>query len=405
MSQQLHAIVSFAPSSNCFVNLPLKWAQYLSEQNQLPQNVILELSWHDAKIAQGKAYVGWSGLPSKADHSETIEIDPQFGEAIGLHNGQKVYVKFEDILPEASSVEVEPISPDDWEIIERNSKYLEDCFIKQQRVVYPNEGPCAKLSESTEIFVAPKSRKTKNSAEIKDIASNGIFNARVNCLRVLPQAFLSSDLLQPSANDFCTVYIHPNDLARIGLPNPKIVRVSKVQPPYQNKETEDKSDNDGRNNSLPALYVKVLEKGSVVPGHIVLCESIMDALDVQKFDIIRLALPHFHSTSLTHIIIRCISSPFQSASLKPHSSASSTSVDKSAISAITTSINAWIEKLSTSLDIVLTNGMKLSSSLTNSDINVAVFFGGKTISQNDGRHGRSDSSEMYAINQKKETPE
>ncbi|CAG8852788.1 4878_t:CDS:2, partial [Gigaspora margarita] len=167
----------------------------------LPQNVILELSWHDAKIAQGKAYVGWSGLSSKVDHSETIEIDPQFGEAIGLHNGQKIYVKnFSDILPETSIVVVEPISSDDWEII----------------------GPCAKLSEGVQISVPPKLRNTKNSAEIKDIASNGIFNARIYCLRVLPRAFLFSDLLQPSANDFCTVYIHLSDLTRIGLPNPKI---------------------------------------------------------------------------------------------------------------------------------------------------------------------------------------
>ncbi|KAF0467794.1 AAA-domain-containing protein [Gigaspora margarita] len=40
--------------------------------------------------------------------------------------------------------------------------------------------------------------------------------------------------------------------------------------------------------------------------------------------------------------------------------------------------------------------MKLSLSLTNSDINVVISFGGKTISQMDGRHGRIDSLEMYA---------
>ncbi|KAF0333083.1 AAA-domain-containing protein [Gigaspora margarita] len=70
-------------------------------------------------------------------------------------------------------------------------------------------------------------------------------------------------------------------------------------------------------------------------------------------------------------------------------------LDKSAISIIT-SFNAWIEKLSASSVIVLTNGMKLSLSLTNSDINVVISFGGKTISQMDGRHGRIDSLEMYA---------
>lgn len=55
--------------------------------NKLPQNVVIELSWQESKSSR-KSYVGWSGNHSK--QSGTIEIDPQFGTAIGLHDGQKV---------------------------------------------------------------------------------------------------------------------------------------------------------------------------------------------------------------------------------------------------------------------------------------------------------------------------
>ena len=58
---------------------------------KLPQNVIIELSWQEAKILR-RSYVGWSGDASKqhSTYVNTIEIDPQFGSSIGLHDGQKV---------------------------------------------------------------------------------------------------------------------------------------------------------------------------------------------------------------------------------------------------------------------------------------------------------------------------
>jgi len=59
--------------------------------NKLPQNVILELFWQEAKTIR-RSYVGWSGDASKqhSTYVDTIEIDPQFGSSIGLHDGQKV---------------------------------------------------------------------------------------------------------------------------------------------------------------------------------------------------------------------------------------------------------------------------------------------------------------------------
>jgi peroxin-1 len=62
--------------------------------NKLPQNIIIELSWQDSKSPQ-RSYVGWSGSTSKQSdaNADIIEIDPQFGMAIGLHDGQKVITR------------------------------------------------------------------------------------------------------------------------------------------------------------------------------------------------------------------------------------------------------------------------------------------------------------------------
>ena len=61
--------------------------------NKLPQNIIIELYWQESKTPR-RSYVGWSGSASKqpGTYVDTIEIDPQFGMAIGLHDGQKVII-------------------------------------------------------------------------------------------------------------------------------------------------------------------------------------------------------------------------------------------------------------------------------------------------------------------------
>src|SRR5262249_42373126 len=93
-------LVSFIPLRTCLVNLPPQWANAFVEQNKAPQNVVLELTWQDP-LAGGrtrKGYVGWSGTASttqstafpksKEAQTDVLEIDPQFGQYIGLQNGQ-----------------------------------------------------------------------------------------------------------------------------------------------------------------------------------------------------------------------------------------------------------------------------------------------------------------------------
>jgi hypothetical protein len=116
--------IQLTPLRSCLANLPGAWSNSLLDQKKVggvcpcwrfrlgsnvywsakvPQNVILELSWKEGDAAK-KAYVGWSGESAKVPANapfvnggkplEILELDPQFAQACGITNGQKVsYLK------------------------------------------------------------------------------------------------------------------------------------------------------------------------------------------------------------------------------------------------------------------------------------------------------------------------
>ncbi|GET62029.1 AAA-domain-containing protein [Rhizophagus irregularis DAOM 181602=DAOM 197198] len=401
-------IISFVSSNDCFINLPLVFSNFFYEQNQ--------------------SYLG----RNLKVHENLMSADPQFGTAIGLHDGQKVSMKICENCPEANSVHVEPFNIEDWEIMDRRANYLEDYIVQQLRVVYINQivtlwinsnltrlriveiNPktqfqFAKLCANSEVFVKPKPRPTEiKSSENKDISASNALKTPIYCLRVLPKEYIG--IFPSSPIELYSVYVHPKDFVNIRLSDNRVVRLSKVQPQQllhnnkeipHNKEGEDKSDIDNKSYSQNIIYVKVVENFDVVPGHVVLCESIRDCLDVTNFDIIRLAPSQTNPVALSNIIIRNIS-PFQVNSLKPNHSGS-LPADKSAFSnVLINSFKAFFDTLSENSEVVFTNGMKLPLPSINGNLNITIFLGVKTVNnQNDGRHGKFDFPEMFTILTKK----
>lgn len=161
--------------------------------------------------------------------------------------------------------------------------------------INPKKTQFAKLSANSEVFVKPKPRQTEiKSSENKDISTSNAFKTPIYCLRVLPKEYIG--IFPSSPIELYSVYVHPKDFVNIRLSDNRVVRLSKVQPQQllhnnkeipHNKEGEDKSDIDNKSYSQNIIYVKVVENFNVVPGHVVLCESIRDCLDVTNFDIIR----------------------------------------------------------------------------------------------------------------------
>eukprot|EP00292_Cryptomonas_paramecium_P012053 CAMPEP_0113698760 /NCGR_PEP_ID=MMETSP0038_2-20120614/22899_1 /TAXON_ID=2898 /ORGANISM="Cryptomonas paramecium" /LENGTH=291 /DNA_ID=CAMNT_0000621979 /DNA_START=18 /DNA_END=889 /DNA_ORIENTATION=- /assembly_acc=CAM_ASM_000170 len=143
-----HVDVQRVPAKNCFVALPAQIVDFLASQQS---NLIatLELKWsshiqrdgvavgRDTQGAPGLStrcvLVSWCGGSSLAH--DRLEVPASLAECLGLPDGVNVEAIIRaDILP-CTRVDVEPVSSDDWEIIEIHAEQLEEQLLNQARVV------------------------------------------------------------------------------------------------------------------------------------------------------------------------------------------------------------------------------------------------------------------------------
>ncbi|KZT19828.1 AAA-domain-containing protein [Neolentinus lepideus HHB14362 ss-1] len=178
--------VEYTSLRSSLVNLPLSLYGPLLQRNQRPQSVAVHLKHRNVQL-----HVGWSGLASASSLAhfntvlETVEIDPQYAQAVGLAKGATVEIGLLYDLPAADTVVAEPVTADDWEIIELHAAHLESTLLSQVRVAVPGQeinvwvhgrtrvrlavvslippspNP-ALLTFSTQLSIAPKPRKSAN---------------------------------------------------------------------------------------------------------------------------------------------------------------------------------------------------------------------------------------------------
>ena len=201
---------------------------------QIAQNVVVELSYRqppppgasDSRNAspQKSIFMGWTGMQSKrrlaavvdrnglrnspaASQQDiaAVEVDATFARLIGLNEGQKVGIQLHLDPPQAHTINIEPLTPVDWEMIELHAQFLELNFLSQIRAL-PNPhaqtphpltlhlsptttaniivtsvipAPPAgslfvKISSDAEVIVAPKTRqKTDRSSANRESRSVG----------------------------------------------------------------------------------------------------------------------------------------------------------------------------------------------------------------------------------------
>lgn len=225
MARPARAEVVLTSLKNCLVNLPSSLVSVLSNSNVLTQNVVVELQWRSQTQSSGavssgnaagfqkSAYVGWTGMPSRARTSsltadrrrpasrdqdiQGLEIDAAFAKILALSEGQKVSILLHLDPPMAHTVHIEPLTPADWEAIELHANFLELNFLSQVRALpnpsfssktvaqaevkhpltlhlsptstaniivtslappIPDSSPFAKIATDAEVIVAPKTR-------------------------------------------------------------------------------------------------------------------------------------------------------------------------------------------------------------------------------------------------------
>ncbi|KAF6760183.1 peroxisome biogenesis factor 1 [Ephemerocybe angulata] len=182
---------------------------------------------------------------------ETIEIDPQFCQGLGLAQGDLVEIGLLHDLGVAQSVATEPVTSDDWEIIEIHASLVESTLLSQVRVakvgqeidvwvmgrtrvrlivtgIDPAKGNALLLTTNTEVSIAPKLHKSTALLSGKDASNSkqrlnkpvptgstvserqAPNNSSSKTLRVLPARLVSTVAFpEPSGTEFLS-FIAPN---------------------------------------------------------------------------------------------------------------------------------------------------------------------------------------------------
>ncbi|KAE8148039.1 AAA+-type ATPase, partial [Aspergillus avenaceus] len=214
------AEVALISTNNCFVNLPPSLVALIDNANRTQQNVIVELQYrptlgkNSANATPRSCYLGYSGMPSerrlapvvgkdginsrtsgREQDIPTVELDTTFGRVLGLSEGQRVGIFIHIDPPEAHTINIEPLTPEDWEIIELHATFLEIHLLSQIRALPnpayntaqpdhmhpltlhlsptstanivvtsltpapPDSSPFAKIGANAEVIVAPKVRQ------------------------------------------------------------------------------------------------------------------------------------------------------------------------------------------------------------------------------------------------------
>lgn len=156
---------------------------------------------------------GLNGMRSSSRDQEVqlVELDATLAKTLGLSEGQKVTATIHLEPHLAHTINIEPLTPDDWEIIELHATFLELNLMQQIRALPnpaykssdgnvvpshpltlhlsptstanikilsldpapPADAPFAKLSPDSEVIVAPKTRQrsSHNSGDHRSVAS------------------------------------------------------------------------------------------------------------------------------------------------------------------------------------------------------------------------------------------
>ncbi|KAI3395423.1 hypothetical protein diail_1352 [Diaporthe ilicicola] len=208
------AEISLVHLKNCLVNLPASLVSLLGNVDTPVQNVIVELSYRDASSPADKPaasspqrsiYLGWTGMPSKRRTASIVgrdglggsglreqdvplvELDPTLANTLGLHEGQKVMTTIHMDPPLAHTINIEPLTPDDWEMIELHATFLELNLLKQIRAL-PNPAytPPSGIKSSPHpltLHLSPTS-----TANIKIMSLEPAQSSQVPFSRVAPDA-------------------------------------------------------------------------------------------------------------------------------------------------------------------------------------------------------------------------
>ncbi|KAG1750462.1 P-loop containing nucleoside triphosphate hydrolase protein [Suillus paluster] len=247
--------VHFVSLKSSLVNLPISVYGPLLERQIRPQTLAVHLKPTDGEGRE--AYVGWTGMASASSLAsfnstagargiETLEIDPQYAAGLGFKEGDLVELGLLYDLPYAKTVSTEPLSADDWDVVELHAAHVEGTLLSQVRVANVGQEidvwvlgrtrvrlrivaldtpatTAALLTTDTEVSIAPKSHR-KSKLETKASSSTSIEPGTVpstqdkpsypsEILRALPARLVNFPESIIPRDGKTRAYIHPCTLS------------------------------------------------------------------------------------------------------------------------------------------------------------------------------------------------
>ncbi|MCI4391985.1 hypothetical protein PGIGA_G00140800 [Pangasianodon gigas] len=138
----------FNNSKNCFLHL----SPNLVAQLCLRESQVLEMSWADGDKPLFLSWIRGSNTLSSGQE-ERVELSRQLGEKLSLHEGTQGFLRPCVQVQSVQQVFVEPLSSDDWEILELHCLALEQQLLDQIRVVFRDAVFPVWVDQHTVIYV------------------------------------------------------------------------------------------------------------------------------------------------------------------------------------------------------------------------------------------------------------
>lgn len=158
-----------------------------------------------APVVTRDGLAGARGAPAARDQDvQCVEVDATFARLIGLIERQKVSILLHLDPPQAHTINIEPLTPVDWEMIEMHAQFLELNFLSQIRALPnpqagsphpltlhlsptttanitvtsvtpapPAGSAFVKISPDAEVIVAPKTRQKRERSSARENRSVG----------------------------------------------------------------------------------------------------------------------------------------------------------------------------------------------------------------------------------------
>ncbi|KAK7483173.1 hypothetical protein BaRGS_00025577, partial [Batillaria attramentaria] len=169
----------FSTNKDCFLYL-------VKEKRNTDRTRSSKIAVFEATYAkESKAYFSLFGDASEVHPGDHLRINGLYADKLGIKDHEQVVLRpVYNLTTTAKKVSVEPVSVDDWEILESSASKVEGCLLDQVRVVWPGQvlpvwvepsvclfikiasvEPCNKfavLDTNTVVIVAPKLRRQQS---------------------------------------------------------------------------------------------------------------------------------------------------------------------------------------------------------------------------------------------------